>query len=342
MPPWWVSLPGEAERVLRSLPGVEIETIGRSAGGLPILAGSYGSPDPLPGRTSSSLASARAAKDPLAFYGRGHRQRQHLLLVGATHGTEIEGTVAILNVLHAIITGEDLRGRPWPELHALKDRFRIVIVPFLNMDGRMRYPDVHHFLDGDPAFTARVTFGELKDGGTQEWLAVKRFAPQPLDRVRKIGSYFNDAGVNLVYDDFFGEPQPETRALMKLCRREMPDMVLLSHTNRGTLVEPAVSFIPRHFQHRLVQLSGAVAQACAKRGLTRHIVARPEPYCGQVFYQTDALHHHCGALPVLMEFPAGTAGASLIDSLDAILELGATALQEVLTFGDTFGFRPPE
>jgi len=325
---------------MRALPDVYIETIGHSAGGKPIIAGTFGEPDDLPGRTSMSLASARGAKAPAAFYGQGRRKRQHVVFIGAAHGTEFEGTVAMLNVLTAIITGEDLRGRAYPQLHRLKDRLRITVIPFLNIDGRMRYPEVRHFCPLDRHHYETVTSGVLDDGTIQGWLELKQLVPQPLERVRTLGSYFNDAGINLVYDDFFGDPQPETRAMMNLCRREMPDAVLLSHSNRGTLIEHAVSYIPRSFQLKLAQLSGAVAHTCAKLGMTRELVARPEPYCGQVFYQSDALHHHCGTLPIMIEFPAGETPPAKQWSLDDLLDLGIAAIQEVLVFGDNFAFRP--
>lgn len=338
-PDWWPSLPDEAQRIMSSLPGVKLEQIGVSAGGWPILAGAIGEPELLPDRTSASLASARAARAPRAFYGQGKRQRPHVLFLGAVHGTEFEGTVAMLNVLHAMVDGRDLRGRPWSELHALKDRFRVTVVPFLNMDGRMRYADIRHFSPFNRVEYNRITFGQMHDGEVPKWPDVKRYQPQPLGQVKQLGSYFNDAGVNLVYDDFFGDPQPETRVLMQLCRREMPDVIIQSHTNHGSLVEHAISYIPRDYQLRLAQLSGAVSTRCAREGVSRRMVANPEPYCGQVFYQSDALHHHCGALPVLMEFPCGEPVPP--GSLSEILDVSMTALTELLAFGALHGFRPP-
>jgi hypothetical protein len=337
-PAWWPSLPDETQRLLAAL-GASVEEIGHSAGGRPILAGTLGQPEMLPDRTSSSLASARAARSPRSFYGQGKRQRQHVLFLGAVHGTEFEGTVAMLNLLHAMVHGQDLRGRAWPELKAMRDRFSITVVPFLNIDGRMRFADVRHFHPFDRALYNRITLGVWKDGRTAAWPDLKGHQPQPADQVATMGSYFNDVGVNLVYDDFFGDPQPETRALMQLCRRDLPDVIIQSHTNHGSLVEHAISFIPRDYQLRLAQLSGAVSTRCAREGLCRRMVAQVDPYCGPIFYQSDALHHHCGALPVLMEFPCGE--PSPPGTLDEILDISMTALAEVLAFGAMHGFRPP-
>ena len=90
--------------------------MGRSAGNRPILAAAWGQREDLPGRTSASLASAIAGGDPQAFYGKGQRQRQGFLFLGAAHGTEIEGTVAALNFLNVLVTGKDLRGKAWPRM----------------------------------------------------------------------------------------------------------------------------------------------------------------------------------------------------------------------------------
>lgn len=338
IPNWWTSHPQDTDRVLNGLPGVTKETIGQSAGGRDIHAYVYGEPDHLPGRTSNSLASARGAGDASAFFGKGKRSRQHLLYVGATHGTEFEGTVAMVHTLHAIITGKDLRGREQPALHAMREKFRIVFIPFLNIDGRERNTNLRTFLPFDRDAYDRVTMGEKTNGELSRWPECKTHAPQPVETFKNLGSYFNDAGVNLVYDDFFGEQQPETRALMKLCARELPDATILSHTNQGSLIEHAVSFIPRPYQLSLTQISGAVGQRIAAAGFPPRLVMKPDPYCGPVFYHTDALHHHCGTLPILLEFPGGTDAP--VDTHEAILDLSMIAIEETFSFGVNYGFRP--
>src|SRR5437899_239395 len=87
-PPWWLTKPKEIRAYLESLDGVEVEQIGRTAGGRPIVAAAWGERDMRPGRTSVSLASALAGGAPAAFYGQGERERQVLLFLGAAHGTE--------------------------------------------------------------------------------------------------------------------------------------------------------------------------------------------------------------------------------------------------------------
>ena len=341
-PRWWKSAPGQVERFLRSLKGVEVLEIGRSAGGRPILAAARGPRERQAGRTSTSLASAIAGGKPEAFYGR-RRKRQVVLFVGAAHGTEIEGTVAALNFLNVVVTGKDLRGRSWPGLAAEGRKLRIVIVPFLNIDGRGRCAERLHFVGVDPEAYRGMSQGNWTGGRKLEWPTSKLHHPVPLERIKPpLGTYFNDAGCNLVYDmGLGGDCQPETFALIRLLRREMPDCVLLSHSNNGSLVQPPSSFIPRHFRQRQLQIGALVGARCRREGTGKFAIPTgTETYAGQVFYQCDLVYHCCGALPALVEFPWGYQNRP--DNHGEILDIGMYVLEEVVAFGTAYGFRPPE
>jgi len=341
-PAWWLSRPDEVERFLRSLAGVEVFELGRSAGGRPILAAAWGEREDLPGRTSTSLASAIAGGDPQAFYGKGQRKRQGFMFLGAAHGTEIEGTVAALNFLNVVVTGKDLRGKPWPRMAEAGRQLRIVIVPFLNIDGRERFREFRHFIGVHPDDMSLVTNGRWKDGELLGWPKGKLHHPVPVDRVDVLGSYYNDHGVNLVYDDALGGAcEPETRALVDFLRRERPDCVLCSHTNNGSLVEPGSSYIPVHYRQRVVEVAAVVGSRCQREGMKKfNVPVRTDHYCGQTFYQTDVIYHCSGALPLLVEFPCGY--QNVPDNPDEILDIGMFALEEVAAFGTAYRFRPPD
>jgi hypothetical protein len=168
-PAWWLSRRDEVESFLRSLGGVEVFELGRSAGGRPILAAAWGRREDLPGRTSASLASAITGGDPQAFYGQGQRRRQGFLFLGAAHGTEIEGTVAALNFLNVLATGMDLRGKAWPRLAEAGRQLRVVIVPFLNIDGRERFREFRHFIGMHPDDYRLITNGRWTNGELLGW-----------------------------------------------------------------------------------------------------------------------------------------------------------------------------
>lgn len=341
-PDWWVSRPDEAERLMRSLPGVEVFEIGRSAGGRPILAAACGEREDLPGRTSTSLASAIAGGDTRAFYGRGSRSRQGFLFLGGAHGTEFDGTVAALNLLNVIATGSDLRGRAWPRMAEIARRMRVVVIPFLNMDGRERFRDLRHLKGVHVEDSGVITTGRWKDGTPMPWPKNKLHFPVPLAAVDILGSYYNDAGVNLVYDDAIGgSGAPETVALVRFLREELPDCVVCSHSNHGSLVEAASSYIPTHFRQHAVEVAALVGARCHREGKVKFAMpSRTDTYAGQTFYQTDVIHHVCGALPLVVEFPSGY--ENVPDSFDEMLDIGMLALEEIVAFGDAYRFRPKD
>jgi len=341
-PEWWVSAPDETEVFLRSLKGVKVREIGRSAGDRPIIAAEWGRREDLPGRTCNSLASAIAGGSPEAFYGQGERKRQGFLFVGDAHGMEVEGTVAALNFLNVVVTGKDLRGRSWPRLQREGRKLRIVIIPFLNIDGRARFAHVKHMLNMHPEDMRWMSQGDFKNGEKLSWPRSKLISPIPRDDVRHVGAYFNDNGVNLVYDTGLGiEAQPENKALLALCREEMPDFALCSHTDNGSLCQPPDSFIPEHFRQRQTQMGAVAGARCKREGMKKSsITQRLVCYAGQLLYQTDLIYHACGALPMLVEFPCGY--QNVPNNLDEILDIGLYVIEELVAFGTAYRFRPQD
>ena len=341
-PDWWLSAPDEVEAFLCGLRGVDVFEMGQSAGGRPIIAASWGPREDRPKRTSMSLASAISGGAAKAFYGEGERKRQGLLFLGDAHGVEFEGTVAALNFLNVVVTGKDLRGRRWPRMAREGRKLRIVIIPFFNIDGRVRYVKHRHFIGVDPEILRRITMGNRRNGEKLSWPECKLAFPLDADEFDLLGGYFNDNGANLVYDAGFSvECQPETKALKKLLAEEMPDCVLCSHTNNGSLVSPPDSFIPRRFRQRQILIGGVVGARCHREGMKKASVPTDtEPYAGEVFYQTDMIYHCCGALPLMMEFPCGYQNKP--DNHDEILDIGMYAIEEVVAFGTAYDFRPHE
>jgi len=341
-PDWWLSAPEEVEAYLRSLKGVEVFSLGESAGGRPILAAAWGEHESLKGRTSTSLASAIAGGDPEAFYGKGRRKRQSFVFLGAAHGTEIEGTVAALNFLNVVVKGRDLRGRQRTRMAREGRKLRIVVIPFFNIDGRARFAERRHFIGVEPDDYRLMSQGNWRTGEKLSWPKSKLTVPIPPDRVEPLGSYFNDNGVNLVYDAGFGdEAQPETRALIRFLREEMPDCVLCSHTNSGSLVQPPDAFVPRHYQQRQMHMAAVAGARCRRERMKKSSVPRrTESYAGEVFYQTDMIYHVCGALPLLVEFPCGY--QNVPDNPDEVCDIGMYVIEEIVAFGAAYGFRPED
>lgn len=339
-PEWWLTRPDEIRKFLGSLKGVEVEEIGKTAGGRPIVAASWGEREMLPGRTSASLASAIAGGDPSAFYGKGDRKRQVVLFVGGAHGTEFDGTVAALHFLNVLVTGKDLLGREHREMAEEGRKHRFIMIPLLNVDGRVRALDHVTFMGCNPDYFSMITQGLKKDGTIFQWPTSKLHFPIPVNDFKIVGTYFNDAGVNLVYDTpFGGDCQPETTALLRLCRRELPDLVLLSHSNNGSLVEPPSQFIPVHYRQKSDQIGAVVGMRCAREGFKKYAMPRsPTTYAGDQYYQSDGVYHACGALPVVVEFPCGW--QNVPGTHQGILDIGLAVLDEISRFGNRYRFRP--
>jgi len=339
-PSWWLTKPAEIRAFLESLDGVTVEEIGRTAGGRPLIAAAWGEAEVTPGRTSASLGSALGGGCADAFYGTARRARQSILFVGAAHGVEMEGTVAALNFLNILATGRDLRGRDQPAVAAAGRKHRFVLIPVLNVDGRERALDHVHWINCNPDYHSLITQGRTKAGEILRWPTSKLVFPVPVDEMELLGAYFNDAGVNLVYDTpFGGDCQPETKALLSFCCRERPDLVILSHSNNGSLVEPPGNYMPAHVRARVAHLAAVVGMRCSREGhVKRGIPLRPG-YNEYQHYQDDGIHHACGAVPLVIEFPCGW--QNLPDNHDDILDIGLTVLEEISVFGTFYPFLPP-
>lgn len=222
-PSFWVSKPDAALPFIESLKEAAVKTIGKSAGGRDLMAIEYGEREPLE-VTTDCLHSAVAAKlapadpteiFPTAFYGEQRRKRPVLAIQGAIHGGELTGTVAALNLCKIIEDGRDLREREWPRLQELARDTRIVIIPWLNIDGVTRFPLTH--LCGAPAgLGQRCQQGIAADGTRYKYPSAKNVFPIPPEKTAFMGGYYNDAGVNLQYDFCMQRRQPETVAWMGL------------------------------------------------------------------------------------------------------------------------------
>jgi hypothetical protein len=262
-----------------------------------------------------------------------------LLFLGGAHGTEVEGTVAGLNFLNVLVTGRDLRGREQPRLAEEGRKHRFLFIPFLNVDGRERQLDHVSWINCSEDYFYMLSQGRKKDGTLLRWPTSKLAFPIPLEEVEVLGTYFNDAGVNLVYDTpLGGDCQPETTALLRYCRREMPDAVILSHSDNGSLVLAASEYLPEHYRHRVTQVGAAVGMRCHHAGLRKSAIHGPST--SHEWYQSDGIYHACGALPLVVEFPMGW--QNVPDTHDEILDIGLTALDEICAFGNRYRFRPRE
>jgi hypothetical protein len=351
-PSFWPAHPDQGIPFIGTLKEAAVKSIGRSIGGHEILAIEYGGKEPANATTDnlhSALARGVSTPDPTAifpasFYGSSRRTKPVVILQGAIHGDEITGTAASLNLCNIIETGTDLRGRPWPELRDMARAARVCIIPWLNMDGAVRSPVAHHA--GMPASVAAALVGGVKKDGTAlNHPAFKAVFPIPPDDMAFMGTYFNDAGVNLQYDFCMPRRQPETLAWMDYYLAERPDGVVVWHCNSGSLIGPPGYYLPPGHQLEETRIAGAVHARLLREGYDHPVAGRLSwaslPGLGKPFIeQSTAIYHSCGALPIMCELPTGC--TEYFCSCDDMLTIGLLTLEEIFRYAHNEGLRPYE
>src|SRR5690606_14176323 len=127
---------------------------------------------------------------------------------------------------------KDLRGRSWPEItDAVSKIDRLILIPIVNPDGRARIPmRMLKYRGFDITIPEYINTGGYPDGTIIGWPQVKKNIPMDFNKPGFPGGYPNDAGVNIMHDDFLGDVQPETKALYDVVRREKPDITINMHT----------------------------------------------------------------------------------------------------------------
>ncbi len=341
IPGFWISSFDDAGRFLsgRIRKGT-VQVYGASAGRRRMRAVLYG--QPRQGKGTTTFSGSLGFGDVRAYIGPDH-QRKVYLAMGAVHGGEFEGIVGAVNLLSVLESGKDLRGREWPVITAAAGALdRIVVIPITNVDGRARIPlrMIRH-QGSDHTVQEYFNTGAKPDGTIIGWPQCKQFIPLDFSKTQFPGGYPNDAGVNIQHDDFFGAPQPETRALFNLTARERPDLILNMHTGAQFLC-PLRPFIEPVLTPAFEDLYRRVITSLTVAGLQRTddpaVEANPARERLSVFNLDSALNLHCGALSVLVESPAHSFSTSkrngqpFVHTPDQLLDAQLTCHQEAMRF----------
>jgi hypothetical protein len=341
IPDFWVSTYADVERFLagRVRKGT-VREVGRSAGGRLIRAVVYGRPRA--GMGTTTFSGALGYGDVRAWLGPAYTRKAYLG-IASVHGGEFEGIVGIVNLIAVLETGADLRGRAWPGITAAASALdRIILIPIFNADGRSRVPlrmGVHRGTDHTVA--EYFNTGGQPDGSLVGWPDCKEFIPIDFERTQFPGGYPNDAGVNVQHDDFFGRPQPETRALLDLVAEERPDLTMNMHTG-ATFLHPLRSFnepaltpaFDALYRRAMTKLTAAGLQASDDASVEANPAREPP----SVFNLDSALNLHCGSLSVLVESPSHTFstakrnGQPFMHTPDRLLDAQLVCHQEAMGF----------
>jgi hypothetical protein len=305
---FWVGDVADLPARWQTLKRGKTRVFAHSPGGRALYLVSYGTREPQPRR--ANFNSAIGARRPAAYCDRAARRKPVILFVGPVHGHEVEGLTGLVNLIHVMETGRDLRGREQAALRQLGRRCRLLIIPAGNPDGVARFAPRR--LTGmrveDLRFWGQ---GTRSDGTLRDWPEVKQQHPMVGDTVGFLGCYFNDAGVNPMHDEFFAPMSPEAPGILAIARAEAPDLIvsLHSHENRPALLRPA--YVPLETQEDARQLAEETYALLAKRGLPHATPFRARAESGPrpaSFNLVSALHHTCGATVFTFECPHGLVG----------------------------------
>ena len=211
----------------------------------------------------------------------------------------------LVNLIQIAETGKDLRGRAWPQLAENVYRCRTLVLPLANPDGRLRFPR-HSSVGVELAERQRWERGVDGEGTSYHWPEVKRLHPMRGPRVSQLGAYFNDAGINLMHDEWFAPMAAETRALLDLAREEAPDLVVSLHScaSAPAILQPA--YVPWTVKETVTAFSKKLRDGYAAAGLPHTKLGRPPVEDGREFPPPSfnlmsALHHVCGAVTMVHE-----------------------------------------
>lgn len=214
------------------------EIICRTPLGYPVYAlfyGDFSEPEP-----QTNWSAGNGSTTYHNYTGRPAGCKQTFLLLTGVHGAEPECVASAMNIIQLLETGADFRGQTDPELLELVSKYRLIVIPCLNMDGRAISPDHLRGVDWDTF--RRVSQGVWKDGSRIGWRGSKSWFPLPLDKVSYPGGYPNADGYNLMHDACPGDIRTaEVRALLKVVARWRVDAVLNGHSyeNSPSVLRPS-------------------------------------------------------------------------------------------------------
>jgi len=314
IPVFWINTTGDINKFLKDhVKKGKVRQIATSAGGRPVMAVFYG--QPREGEGTTTYSGSCGIRNIAPFRGLDNDKTVYVGL-GGVHGFEIEGITGVVNLISVIESGTDLNGKAWPEITSVVDSLdRLILIPLLNPDGRDRVPirmQIHKGSSKDSYIPHEyLNTGGKPDGTLIGWPDVKEFIPMDFSKVGFPGGYPNDAGVNIMHDDFFGNRQPETQGLFDLVAEEKPDLIINMHTGapgNNYFMRMHRPFCDPPLQPVFDSLYRFVHTGLTVRGMqsTDDVQLESDPTNVRVgTYNLDAaLNLHSGALSVVVESPS--------------------------------------
>lgn len=316
---WWKSRLTDVDAVFASASKGRVSTLCKSAGGRGVGMIEYGQPRDYNRRANYN--SACGARDT-RYYADKTGAPPVILLVGAIHAQELEGTAALLGLINIIETGRDFRGEDSALGELIEESgCRLIIIPVMNPDGRARC---------EPDSMVGLTNEDLRHWGQGRWLdgtlcgwpGCKSVHPIK-EAVSFLGAYYNDDGINFMHDNFFNPMAAETAVLLRLAEDEAADYTILLHGGSNctnVLLQP--NYVPPHIREAVRALALRTAELSETAGLPSSVqkisddTGTPPPS----FNLASAIHHICGGVCAVYESNQGLLEKNSYDA-ETILRL---------------------
>ncbi len=329
LPDFWIGdVKGLAWR-FEHLEHGSLTTLATTPGGRPILMVAFGDKETVAHR--ANFNSAIGGQKPAAYMDKAARKKPVLLFIGPVHGQEVEGLTGLVNLIQIMETGKDLRGRSQEKLRRLGDQCRLLIIPAGNPDGTARFEPraLQGMGDDDVRFWGQGTW---TDDTFCDWPQCKQYHPMAGGKVRFLGCYFDDAGVNPMHDEWFAPMGPESAAFLKVAREEGPDLAvsLHSHETKPAVYRPA--YTPVEIQQDIRSLAQECYALLSQRQLPFGGLFEIRPEGGknpESFNLTSALYHVSGAGSFTFECSHGVRGNVEV-TLDQILDIQLSLYEAML------------
>ncbi|MCL2527299.1 MAG: hypothetical protein FWE42_02680 [Defluviitaleaceae bacterium] len=303
-PDYWKTRLCEIDEILKTVKKGKVSVIAKSPGGRDVHLVEYGEKQDF--NRTANFSSAAGAGHP-KFYADKTGKKPVVFIIGAEHGSEMEGIAGIMNLIQMIETGKDFKGETNEFLANCLNECRLLLVPCANVDGRARFPydtlvdvlheDFRHYAQGRWKHNGELCMYPM----CKEIHPIK-------DASSVLGSYFNDEGYNLVHDNFFGKMQPETQALFDIADAEAPDFILHLHGGGNVKNEIAhATHLPMYVKEIIQKLKHMAKAEADKHGLESLLneITREDDFPPKTFNIMSAMYFATGAVSVLYESNQG-------------------------------------
>lgn len=327
VPGWWQSSVEFVEDWLpRTVLTGTIDILGMSPGGRKVSLATFGGSGAEQPLGVCNWNSALGAGRPEAYFGftPGTRRRPVLMVIAGMHGAEVEGIVGARSLIQILETGKDLKGNSQVELQRLLQSLRVLVVVMANPDGRARCP-VEGWIGRSDREMSCVNHGTRLNGEPYGWPTCKATHPMRGD-VGQLGTYFDDAGTNIMHDFWESPHSPVTIALLQRIAQEGPDCLMNLHSCEDGPMLLRTAYVPPEINRRIEAMNERLNRRLGEIGLPLSKIGGAtgldgDPSAPPAFNFNSIAYHTGAQLPFVFESPHGNTNWRFNGNYEDLLQL---------------------